>query len=61
MDADMTYEQAMKRLEAIVTKLESGKVKLDDAVTLYSEGAELSAFCTKYLDEIKQKITKIKA
>ena len=57
MDKNMTYEQAMERLEAITAKLEKNEVSLDEALALFSEGTELTAFCTKKLNEAKQKIT----
>ena len=50
MRKNMTYEAAMKRLEEIVTALESGELPLDKSLKLYEEATELSAFCKKYLD-----------
>lgn len=57
MDNNLTYEQAVERLEAITAKLEQNDVSLDEALALFSEGTELTAFCTKKLNEAKQKIT----
>ncbi len=52
----MTYEQATKRLEEIVEKLESGEMPLEESLKLYEEGVKLADFCTKKLNEAKQKI-----
>ncbi len=55
----MTYEQATKRLEEIVEKLESGEMPLEESMKLYEEGVKLSDFCMKKLSEAKQKILDI--
>lgn len=57
MRKNMTYEAAMKRLEEIVSSLESGELPLDKSLKLYEEATELSAFCKKYLDEAEGKFT----
>lgn len=59
MSKDMTYEQAMTRLEEIVAQLEGGKCTLDDSMKLFEEGAKLSDFCRKALAEAEQKIQKL--
>ena len=51
-----TYEEAVKRLEEIVKKLESGAAPLDESIALFSEGAELVKTCTAILDEAEQKV-----
>ena len=38
---DLTFEQAMKRLEEIVSRLEAGDVPLDQSMTLFEEGTKL--------------------
>ena len=50
-DKRPTYEKAVKRLEEIVKKLESGAAPLDESIALFSEGAELVKTCTAILDE----------
>lgn len=52
----MTYEQAIKRLEEIVTMLEEGTLSLEESLKLYEEGARLSEFCHKTLKDARQKI-----
>ena len=54
------FEEAMLKLEEVVNKLEAGDVPLEDAITLYKEGMELSAFCQgKLQDAEKQLISMI--
>lgn len=59
MAAQMTFEQAMARLEQIVATLESGRCTLDDSMKLFEEGAKLTAFCQKALSSAEQKIIKL--
>ncbi|MCI6831959.1 MAG: exodeoxyribonuclease VII small subunit [Butyricicoccus sp.] len=56
---EMTFEQAMKRLEEIVTQLEAGEAPLDKSMALFEEGTKLSAFLSKTLDEAEQKVLMI--
>lgn len=55
----MSFEQAMDRLEEIVKKLESGDGSLDQALTLFEEGSKLAGACTAMLDQAEQKVTKL--
>ena len=54
---EMSYEQAVKELESIISKLESGEASLDESISLYSRGMELSKFCKDKLDSIVKKIS----
>ena len=56
---EMSYEQAVKRLDEIVSLLEKNEIELDEALALFEEGTNLTAFCTKKLSEAKQKITEL--
>lgn len=53
----MTFEKAIERLEEISTKLESGKLTLEESIKLYEEAVELCSQCKKLLDEGNGKIT----
>ena len=53
---NMSYEAAAKELEAIISKLESREVSLDDSIKLYSRGMELSKYCKDKLDSIVKQI-----
>ena len=57
--ASLSFEQAMKELEDIVRRLESGQVKLDEAVAAYERGAALKAHCEGKLAEAKTKVERI--
>ncbi|HAM68093.1 MAG TPA: exodeoxyribonuclease VII small subunit [Ruminococcus sp.] len=49
----MTFEEGMKQLLAITAKLEAGGLSLEEAVSLYGEGAKLADACKKELDQAK--------
>lgn len=55
----MTYEEASKRLEEIVSLLEEGSIPLEESMKLYEEGVKLSEFCMQKLNHAKQKIIDI--
>ena len=54
-----SFESAIKRLEAIVSALEGGDVPLDQAITLYEEGLELSKVCSERLKETELRLKKL--
>jgi exodeoxyribonuclease VII small subunit len=57
--ARMGFEEAMKELDDIVRRLESGQVKLDDAVAAYTRGSLLRRHCEAKLADAKMKVEKI--
>ena len=56
---NISFEEAMVRLETIAQTLEQGNVPLEDALKLYEEGAGLAAFCSTALKDAQQRITEI--
>lgn len=52
----MTYEQAIKRLEEIVTGLESGTLELEKFTEYMAEAEKLNAFCEGELNQLQEKI-----
>ncbi len=56
---EMEFEDAMKRIDEIVAKLEdqTSALKLDESLSLYEEGVSLVAFCRKKLDEAQMRIS----
>lgn len=52
----MKFEESLKELDAIVDKLENGKLSLDESVDLYSKGMKLCVDCADKLNEVKGKI-----
>ncbi len=59
MEKELTFEQAMTRLEEIVSLLDSGKCTLDDSLKLFEEGTALTALCARQLKTAEQKIVKL--
>lgn len=51
-----SFEEALKGLEGIVARLESGEANLDESIRLFEEGMRLSGVCQKRLDEADRKI-----
>lgn len=52
----LTFEEALKRLEEVVQKLEDGDVPLEEAIDLFQEGMALSKRCSQQLDKAEQRI-----
>ena len=61
MAEKQSFEDAMARLEQIVSLLENGGCTLDESLKLFEEGTRLTAVCTKTLKEAEQKIVKLTA
>ena len=57
----MTFEDALRALEDVVRKLESGEVPLDDSITLYERGEALRKHCQARLDAASARIERIVA
>lgn len=55
----MKFEEALKRLEQIVSLLERGDVSLDDSLNLYEEGQELIKFCRDKLTKVESKVKEL--
>ena len=56
---ELSFEAALRRLEEIVRKLESGEAPLDEAIALYSEGDRLKQQCEARLQAAQAKIEQI--
>ncbi len=54
-----SFEQALKELEAIVRKLESGSGDLEASINDYVRGTELKAFCQEKLKSARLKVASI--
>jgi exodeoxyribonuclease VII small subunit len=57
--AEITFEDAMKELEALVKRIESGEPTLDESIALFQRGVELSKLCAAKLDEIEKRIVQL--
>jgi exodeoxyribonuclease VII small subunit len=56
---ELSFEQAYDELEEIIAKLESGELALEESVTLYERGRQLSAHCQTLLDKAELRIQKL--
>ncbi|HEX9789810.1 MAG TPA: exodeoxyribonuclease VII small subunit [Kiloniellales bacterium] len=57
--AKMSFEDALEELKEIVSALESGEGRLDEAIEAYERGALLKKHCETKLREAQEKIEKI--
>ena len=56
---ELSFEEALQRLETIVQQLERGDVPLDKSITLYAEGDKLRAQCQRRLEAAQARIDQI--
>lgn len=57
--ASLPFEKALAELETIVTRLESGKVDLEQSIAIYERGEALKKHCEKLLKDAEARIEKI--
>ena len=55
----LSFEDALRRLEAIVQRLESGEASLEESIELYGEGDRLRQQCEARLQAAQARIEKI--
>lgn len=58
-EEEQTFEEAMKKMEDIVAKLEEGDVPLEKAIQLFQEGMTLSKTCHLKLKNVEKKMDQI--
>lgn len=56
---ELSFEEALEKLETIVENLEDESVSLEESIELYEEGIDLSQKCTQTLEEAKLRIKKV--
>jgi exodeoxyribonuclease VII small subunit len=56
---NVSFEQGLKELEAVVRKLESGSGDLESSINDYMRGTELKAYCEAKLKDAKLKVEKV--
>ncbi len=52
----LSFEQALARLTALVEKLESGRLSLEESVAAFEEGVKLTRRCEALLDHAEQRL-----
>ena len=58
-EQQLTFEQALARLEQIVLELESKQLPLEQSLSMVEEGIKLSNFCNKELGNAENRILKL--
>ena len=56
-EKEIKFEEALSRLEAVVNRLESGELPLEESLRLFEEGVHLTKVCTHRLEEAERRIT----
>lgn len=56
---DLTFEQALQRLEALVETLEDEAAGLDEALQAYEEGVLLARYCLQRLDTAELRVQEL--
>ncbi|MBR2838916.1 MAG: exodeoxyribonuclease VII small subunit [Kiritimatiellae bacterium] len=55
----MKFEDSLRQLEALVSRMESGEMKLDDMIKSFEEGRRLVKACQDELASVRQRIEKV--
>lgn len=53
----MNFEQSLKRLDEIISKLENNEISLEESIEIYREGTELLRKCRGLLDSAELLVT----
>jgi len=56
---EVAFEEAVKRLEVILEKMNSGNISLDDSLKMFEEANQLIGSCQKRLSSAEQKVEKL--
>ncbi len=57
--ASLPFEEALKKLEAVVEAMEGGELPLEDLLARYEEGMKLARVCQEKLAEAELKIQQL--
>lgn len=57
--AGLSFEDALRELETVVGRLESGEATLEESIALYARGAELRAHCEAKLKAAEARVAEI--
>ena len=56
---EMSFEEALNKLEQIVLELEEGELSLEEAVEKFEQGIDLSRMCMQKLTRAEEKVKKL--
>ena len=54
--SELTFEKALAELEALVARMEDGKLPLEESLAAYQRGAELVKYCESKLTDAQGRI-----
>jgi len=57
--AEKSFEEALQKLEEIVSRLENGDIPLEESINIFKEGVELTKFCKEKLNEAETQLKKL--
>lgn len=57
--SEITFEDALKRLEEVVRRLETQEMTLEESIGLFQEGIALSRLCQSKLEEAEGRIERV--
>ena len=55
-DSALTFEKALEELEALVARMEDGRLPLEESLAAYQRGTELLKFCESKLTDAQARI-----
>ncbi|NJL31140.1 MAG: exodeoxyribonuclease VII small subunit [Phycisphaerales bacterium] len=58
-DKSLKYEDALEQLEALIDRIESGEVGLEESLTAYEQGMKLITHCRTILGAAEKKIAEL--
>ncbi|MBP8002671.1 MAG: exodeoxyribonuclease VII small subunit [Chloroflexi bacterium] len=56
---ELSFETALKELEATVTRMESGDLSLEESLTLYERGQQLATYCQTQLEQAALRVEQL--
>ena len=56
---ELSFERALKELEAIVGRLERGDVDLEESIAIYERGDALKVHCDRLLKQAEAKVERL--
>lgn len=57
--SEKSFEETLKKLEEIVSRLENGDIPLEESINIFKEGVELTKFCKEKLNEAETQLKKL--
>jgi len=58
---ELKFEEALSRLDSIVSRLEEGELTLEESLALFEEGQSLAGHCTRLLEQAELKVEALTA